>query len=105
MPPCRAILYDPRGLGASDRPPDGYTVEDAAADAWRLLDGLGVARAVLAGVSWGCPAVQAVAHQAPQRVGGLLFISTWLAPDPHRTERLRLRGQSYGRVALQPLHR
>ena len=70
MPPCRAILYDPRGLGASDRPPDGYTVEDAAADAWRLLDGLGVARAVLVGVSWGGTVVQAMATKRPRGSGG-----------------------------------
>lgn len=105
MPPCRAILYDPRGLGASDRPPDGYTVEDAAADAWRLLDGLGVARAVLVGVSWGGTVVQAMAHQAPQRVRGLLLISTWLAPDPHRNELLRLWGELYGRVSLELFYR
>lgn len=105
MPPCRAILYDPRGLGQSDQPPDGYTVEEAARDAWGLLDGLGVAQAVLAGVSWGGTVVQAMARQHPERVRGLLLISTWLAPDPHRDELIRVWGELYGRVPLELFYR
>src|SRR2546428_8051177 len=51
---AEAILYDLRGHGLSERPPDGYTVADAVADLVGVLDALGVVRpAPLDGNSYG----------------------------------------------------
>src|SRR3954468_7899536 len=40
----RAYALDQRGHGDSERPPDGYTLDDFAADVVALLDALGVDR-------------------------------------------------------------
>src|SRR5947207_7958536 len=48
------ILYDLRGHGRSERPPDGYGLGEMVADLDALLDALGVARPViLVGNSFG----------------------------------------------------
>lgn len=105
LPPGKALFYDPRGLGRSDRPAGGYTVDQAARDAWALLDGLGVEKAVLVGVSWGGTVAQTMTRQRPGRVRGLLLISTWLGPDPHRDELIRVWGELFGRVPLELFYR
>src|SRR4051812_44940162 len=51
---ARVILYDQRGHGRSERPADGYGVDDAVKDLCALLDALGVDRPVyVAGNSYG----------------------------------------------------
>jgi pimeloyl-ACP methyl ester carboxylesterase len=69
----RAIALSPRGHGDSDRPDDGYAVEDFAADAVDVLDALEIDRAVLAGHSGSCLAARRVALDHPQRVAGLVL--------------------------------
>ena len=36
------VTYDARGHGRSDKPPDGYAVDDRIADLRGLIDGLGI---------------------------------------------------------------
>jgi pimeloyl-ACP methyl ester carboxylesterase len=70
----RAIAYDNRGFGFSDKPPGGY---DNAADTrlvLALLDSLHVSEAVLVGHSMGGAIAATVALAAPDRVRGLVLI-------------------------------
>lgn len=77
LPPrIRAIAVSLRGHGDSDKPPDGYRVEDFAADVPLLLDALGVGRAVLAGHSGSCLVARRVTLDHPGRVAGLVLESS-----------------------------
>jgi non-heme chloroperoxidase len=80
----RAIAVSQRGHGDSDKPADGYRVEDFAADAVLLLDALQIERAVLAGHSGSCLVARRVALDQPQRVAGLILEAspTTLRHDP-----------------------
>lgn len=69
----RAIAVSQRGHGDSDKPTNGYRVEDFAADVPPLLDALGLERAVLAGHSGSCLTVRRVAIDHPERVAGLVL--------------------------------
>ena len=69
------IAYDLRGHGRSDRPVNGYAVDDFTDDLGALLDGLDVAVPVyLAGNSFGGTVAFAFAHRHPERVAGLVAI-------------------------------
>ena len=78
----RAVTFDPRGNGRSDRPvdPAAYDRREIMADAIAILDSLGVDQAVV--VSW-CGAVGVLlAAEHPTRVSALVEI----APDLPLTE-------------------
>jgi pimeloyl-ACP methyl ester carboxylesterase len=71
----RALLYDLRGHGRSERTPGGYTTRDGAADLCALLDAAGVTEpAYLVGNSFGGLVAARVAIEAPHRVAGLALI-------------------------------
>lgn len=76
------IAYDARGHGRSSpaaRPGD-YGYEELGLDLLAVLDGLGVERAVLAGVSMGAHTILWLALRRPERCGGLVVITP--AYDP-----------------------
>lgn len=76
------FLYDLRGHGRSDRPPTGYTVDDAVADLDALLDALGVDRPVhLVGNSYGGVVGLGMAIAHPERVAGLALIEAHFAVE------------------------
>lgn len=105
LPPGRAIFFDPKGVGKSDRPEAGYSVEASAEEAWALLDRLGVDGAVLFGVSYGGAVAQAMARRSPGRIRGLILVSTWSAPDRHRAELVRVWQDLYGQVPMDLFYR
>ncbi|MFT4569578.1 MAG: non-heme chloroperoxidase [Hyphomicrobiaceae bacterium] len=75
----RAIAYDRVGYGYSSRVEVGngnYTVASNASELLGLLDALGLEKAILVGWSYGGGVVQAVAEQAPNRVAGLVLLSS-----------------------------
>ena len=74
----RLILWDMRGHGQSDSPPDDAAYSEAAtvADMIALLDHVGVAAAVVGGLSLGGYMSLAFHCQHPQRVAALLVIDT-----------------------------
>jgi 3-oxoadipate enol-lactonase len=65
----RLVRYDPRGQGRSEAPADGdYSLAAHRADLLRLLDGLEIDRAHLAGVGLGGSIVLGFALEHPDRV-------------------------------------
>lgn len=73
----QTIAMDARGHGASDPAPErgAYRYTDYVSDVLALMDHVGVARAVLAGVSMGAAAAAGVALAAPERVKALVLIT------------------------------
>jgi pimeloyl-ACP methyl ester carboxylesterase len=72
----RLVIYDNRGVGRSEGPPVPYSVRDLADDLVRLLDGLGVERTHLLGVSAGGFIAQQFALSYPDRVEKLVLVAT-----------------------------
>jgi pimeloyl-ACP methyl ester carboxylesterase len=78
------IRYDHRDTGGSTTYPPGapgYTVDDLAEDVIAVLDGHGLARAHLVGMSLGGMFSQIVALKAPERVLSLTLISAEFLGD------------------------
>jgi len=72
----RVVTYDARGLGASGPALEPYTTTDLADDVVALLDALDLGRAVLVGLSMGGGVAQACALARPDRVAGLVLVSS-----------------------------
>jgi pimeloyl-ACP methyl ester carboxylesterase len=80
---ARAMLYDLRGHGRSDRTPCGYTTRDGAADLCALLDAAGVTEpAYLVGNSFGGLIAARAAIEEPERVAGLALLEASCAGPP-----------------------
>ena len=67
----RAIAYDQRGSGLSEKPPGPYSAEGWAADLVALADGIGIGRMALAGHSMGCMVAQRAAAALGERCWAL----------------------------------
>ncbi|MCT9109735.1 alpha/beta fold hydrolase [Streptomyces mirabilis] len=63
-----------RGHGDADRPSEGYTPEDYAADVVAFLDAVDIDRAVLVASSSGGVPARMVAGSHPDRISGLVLI-------------------------------
>src|ERR1035437_8231835 len=72
----RLVLADNRGSGRSDLPPGSFSVADMADDVLAVLDGGGIRRAHVMGVSLGGMVAQQLAVDHPERVDGLVLVST-----------------------------
>jgi pimeloyl-ACP methyl ester carboxylesterase len=85
----RVIAYDARGHGSSSAAPEpsAYTYEDLGLDLERVLDALGIDRAVLAGASMGAHTALWLALHAPERVAGLVVITPGYDPATHDDQR------------------
>jgi pimeloyl-ACP methyl ester carboxylesterase len=70
----RALALSMRGHGDADRPDSGYAVADLAADVVALLDGVGVASAVIVGHSSASFVALHLAAVHSARVTGLVLI-------------------------------
>ena len=69
-----------RGIGASDRPATGYTVQRSADDVVEVLDSLGVQRSLLVGNSCAGQILTLFASQHSDRLSGLVYLDG--ASDP-----------------------
>lgn len=79
---AESIMYDLRGHGRSQRPADGYTVDDAVDDLAALLTELGVHRPVhLVGNSYGGVVALRCALRRPDLVAGLVVIEAHTVGD------------------------
>ena len=70
------ICFDQRGLGQSDQPPGPYSMADYADDAAQLLDTVGVASALVVGVSFGGMVAQELVLRHPESVERLVLCCT-----------------------------
>src|SRR5246500_4895412 len=82
----RAVAPDLRGYGGSDKPPRGYDLITAAADAAGLIRALGEANAVVVGHDWGGLTAWTLAAYFPKSVRRLGIVSMGHPP------RMRARG-------------
>lgn len=72
----RVVRYDHRGHGGSPVPPGEYRLEDLGGDVLAMLDGLGLDRVHLGGLSLGGMVAMWIAINAPQRVDRLALLCT-----------------------------
>jgi pimeloyl-ACP methyl ester carboxylesterase len=83
----RTIAYDARGHGRSTPAPDpgAYGYERLTQDLARVLDGLGIERAILAGASMGAHTIVRLALSRPERVAALGLITPAYDPSEDTT--------------------
>jgi pimeloyl-ACP methyl ester carboxylesterase len=84
----RTFALDLRGHGNSDKPKDGYKLEDFVADLEAFLDSIGLERANIVGHSLGSFIAQMFAAQHPDRINRLFLISS----PPSASDNAILRG-------------
>ncbi len=77
----RLVLLDNRDAGDSDEARAPYALQDMAADALGVMDGLGVERFHVIGASMGGAIAQHLALAAPTRVATLVLLGTWGRTD------------------------
>jgi pimeloyl-ACP methyl ester carboxylesterase len=78
----RVVLYDARGHGASSAPADrDYSAAALAGDLRAVLDGAGIERAVLVGVSMGAHTATHFALHDPERVAALALVTPGFDPE------------------------
>jgi pimeloyl-ACP methyl ester carboxylesterase len=75
----RVVVFDPRGNGKSDRPPDveAYAESEFARDALDVLDATGTEQAVVVGLSRGTQRALLLAAEHPERVLGAVLVGPW----------------------------
>lgn len=81
-PAFRVIRWDARGFGRTQYDGQPFSYWDLAKDSLALLDHLGVERALLGGMSQGGFIALRAALLAPERVRGLVLLSTQAGVDP-----------------------
>ena len=78
----RLLAPDLAGFGGSqDRAGEGVALDDYASDVLEWLDGLGISRCVVAGLSMGGYAALALTRLAPHRLAGLVLADTKAPAD------------------------
>jgi 3-oxoadipate enol-lactonase len=86
------LAFDNRGAGRTDKPEAPYSIEMMAGDTDQLMEALGVSDATVLGVSMGGRIALELTLEHPQRVAGLILVSTSAAAHPNagltRTELL-----------------
>jgi pimeloyl-ACP methyl ester carboxylesterase len=77
----RVIAFDNRGVGQTDAPDKPYSIRMMADDTIGLMDGLGIERAHILGLSMGGFIAQELAINYPKRVKSLVLATTEAAGD------------------------
>lgn len=88
---CRVITPDQRGFGGSELGSDEPSLAECADDVLALLDGLGLDRVVLGGLSMGGYVAMELLRRAPERVSALLLADTKASADAPEAREGRLR--------------
>ena len=87
-PHFRVIALDLRGRGLCDKPEQGYTMADHAADVIGLLDALDMEQVVLVGHSFGALLAIYIGSQYPDRVSRMALIDVSEAATQPKTAEL-----------------
>lgn len=74
FPHRRVVALDQRSHGLSDRPTEGYSFEELAADAKHAIAELGVERPLILGHSWGAAVALALAADQVDSIAGLAHL-------------------------------
>jgi pimeloyl-ACP methyl ester carboxylesterase len=98
----RVITLDMLGHGASPRPREGATLDDYAAQAFGLLDHLGVGACCLVGFSMGALIVQQMALDQPGRVPAIAAVSGVHARNADQRTAMRKRAREFAEQGLEP---
>jgi len=81
---ARVVCFDKRGQGLSDPTPRVPDLDERVHDIEAVMDGAGIDKAVLFGISEGGSMAIKFAHDHPERVSGLILLGTtasWLQRD------------------------
>jgi pimeloyl-ACP methyl ester carboxylesterase len=81
-PRLRVLAFDLRGRGLSDKPEQGYTMADHAADMIGAWDALGLDRIVMGGHSFGGLLTFFLAAHHPERIARTVIIDAPAEVDP-----------------------
>lgn len=81
----KVLRFDQRGIGASDRGSAPCTIDQLARDCLAVLDAAGIERATVLGHSTGGCIGLSLAHQAPERLDGLIISGGWLKQNRYMT--------------------
>ncbi|GAA1967236.1 alpha/beta fold hydrolase [Kitasatospora viridis] len=102
---ARVIAPDQRGFGTAELGTEAPSLDLVADDLARLLDALGIDRAVVGGLSMGGYATMAFARRHPDRLRGLLLADTkaTLDDEPARANRERIAAAVQARGSVQLL--
>jgi pimeloyl-ACP methyl ester carboxylesterase len=79
----RCFLVDNRGAGESDKPAGPYTTVQMADDYAGLIQGLGLGRVRVAGISMGGAIAQQLALRHPAMVRSMILACTWARCDAY----------------------
>jgi pimeloyl-ACP methyl ester carboxylesterase len=74
----RLLIPDMRGRGLSDKPANGYALDDHAQDMLGLMDALGVAKVALVGHSFGGLLSWYISRYYPERVSKVVILDSAL---------------------------
>lgn len=85
------VVPDHRGTGDSDRPPDGYTIEELAADMTAVVDAVGCGPMHVVGSSTGGAIAQVMALDHPESVQSITLVSSWAGPEAYFDRQFRVR--------------
>jgi pimeloyl-ACP methyl ester carboxylesterase len=85
----RVVVFDPRGNGRSERPPDpaAYSEAEYAEDIAAVLDASSTEQAVVLSLSMGAQRALLFADDHPERVLGMAFVAPSLPLVPGHSER------------------
>lgn len=94
----RVIRFDQRGVGDSEGPAEGYTIEQMATDTVALVEARAATPCVLFGNSLGGSIALEAALQSPERVRALILAATSAGPAgppmPAETQTAMFRGSA-----------
>jgi pimeloyl-ACP methyl ester carboxylesterase len=84
----RTVVYNYRGIGASDGSLDGLTLVDYGNDVWAIADALGVQKVHLAGKTYGNRVMRAASQTRPGRVATIILVGAGgeVLPSPETIE-------------------
>jgi len=84
-PHATVLTFDPRGAGASERPPRGYDFPFHAADALAVVDACEIERAAIVTASRAMNTAALLAVEHPQRFDRLAVVAPYMQLEPEPT--------------------